>query len=238
MKKKFMLLLLAAITVLLLSCRKGAAGPAGVTGTEGILIMNMQDGLYPSSDSALTTDTSIQNGNPDGNYGGCITMRAGITGPGNISRLLVKFNASDQLVHVTAIKAYLSLYVQQSSGSVSIRAYKMSAPWDEGLGACTGAAGSATWNDSAAGIAWTAPGGAFSTSAISDSVTITGTGYVTLAINADGFQEWLDSGSSANYGFMIKADNETESGNYADFSTKEEPVVIERPRLTIYYCLR
>src|SRR5665811_1352830 len=123
MKKKFMLLLLAAITVLLLSCRKGAAGPAGpagVTGTEGIWILNMQDGLYPSSDSVLTTDTSIQNGNPDVNYGGCITMRAGITGPGNISRLLVKFDTSDQLTHVTAIKAYLSLYVQQSSGSVSI----------------------------------------------------------------------------------------------------------------------
>jgi hypothetical protein len=236
MKKKFMLLLLAAITVFLLSCRKGAAGPAGVTGTEGILMLNMQDGLYPFSDSAFTADTYIQNGAPDGNYGGCVTMRAGITGPGNISRLLVKFDTSDQLPHVTAIKAYLSLYVQQLTGSVSIRAYKMSVPWDEGLGACTGAAGSATWNDSASGIAWSAPGGAFAASAVSDSVTITGTGYVTLTINAVGFQDWMDSRSPVN--FMIKADNETGSGNYADFSTKEEPVVIERPRLTIYYCLR
>jgi len=244
MKKQILAILAVTLSLFLPSCSRGPAGPAGpAAGTNGVMVVNMQDGLYPDSTFAGTLDAGINSENPDSNYGSCGTARAGITGAGSggICRVLLKFNINDALPVVTPVKVYLRLYAQQVTGSVTIRAYKAAKTWDEGAGACAGAIGGAAWNEysSSGSIAslWQAPGGDFSSPAISDAVTITGNGYVTLAINGDNLTDWMEI-FATNMGFIIKADNETLAGNYADLITKEDTSPAMRPRLTVYYCLQ
>ena len=238
-KKMILTVSTAAVFFLLASCQKGPSGPAGPAGINGVTMVNIQDGVYPDPAYAGATDTYIRSENPGNNYGACGTAMAGVTAPGSggICSALLKFGTYDLLPAMTAVEFYLQLYVTQLSGSVTVRAYKASISWDEGPGSCAGApgaAGGATWYNASSATAWAAPGGDLNAVAVSDAVTITNTGYVTFTMSGGSLQDWMDS-YQANYGFIIKADEGTQAGNYAVFAAKEDATPALRPRLAVYY---
>jgi RHS repeat-associated protein len=152
-------------------------------------------------------DCYIENGaNASTNFCGSPYLGVGYNS-GSVYRSALLFNIQDaipagaQVTHA-GLAAYLSSTTTSNYGSVS--AYQLTQPWTDGV----------TWNDTDGTDAWTTAGGTYASTDLK-SLTPSTAGYYywngpTISALA---QSWL-SGTQANDGLLLKADDE--SNNEAD----------------------
>lgn len=242
MKKIVLISAVIIMAFLGLSCSKGDAGPsgaqgaAGPTGADGYLVMQFQDGNFPSSTYNGTKDTRIISGSSSiNNYGACANLEFGYD-VSEVWRVLIYFDVSAISVSATVKSAYLTLYCYSAAGSVDAAVYKVTKNWTEGTGNCGGTANvNASWDYyNGSSNAWTTPGGDYDIANQSEVKTVTTTGHYTIKLNTQMVQEWVNN-PSQNFGMIIKALNET--GGYLANNDKTVANVSLRPKLTIYYIL-
>ncbi len=221
------------------SCQKGDTGTAGITGTsaeDGCLVMQFQEGVFPSTFYAGTSDTRIVSDvSSNLNYGSCSNLEFGYD-VGRIWRVLLKFNVTKINSSAVVKAAYLTLNGFSVSNAVDVVVYKVKRNWLEGSGSCSGVADiDASWNYYAGtGNSWTTPGGDYDIATQSEVKTVTTTGYYTIKLNNAMVQEWIQN-SSKNYGMIVKALNET--NGYIANRDKTAADKAQRPKLTVYYTL-
>src|SRR5271157_3238072 len=108
------LLVFTCFTFLLISC-KGATGPAGAAGAPGApgteFKIDFQQGVYPTSNYTLASDTYIADSCPDTNYGQCQNLYVGVdTTVPVVYRAMLRFDLT--LVtpsNVQVTNAYLTM---------------------------------------------------------------------------------------------------------------------------------
>lgn len=178
--------------------------------------------------------------------GAGISIFAGTTARHGLRRGLLSFKMQDYIPEGAIItRAELTLYCDRGHGANTMMGmHAATASWGEGLsftglGAGTQAErGDATWTNRfyEIGPNWTNPGGDFVENASSiiavsgafRSYTWGGAGMV-----AD-VQRWVDDPSS-NFGWLLKAENETTLGQAKRFISREGDPEGRRPRLLIEY---
>lgn len=172
---------------------------------------------------------------------------AGNTTRGNgVRRALLNFKVQDFIPADAIItRAELTLFCDRSHGnSSSMGVHAMNASWGEGAsftglgGGAQAERGDATWTTRFFGIGpeWARPGGDFASPAsallnVSSSgraYTWSGAGMV-----AD-VQRWV-SNPDGNFGWLIKAENETPIGTAKRFVSREGDPSARRPKLVIEY---
>ena len=151
---------------------------------------------------------TLNSGSP--NTASCATsdLGVGISG-GSVQRSVVWFqNMSNGTIPVDAqvVNAYLDLPVDTLSGSVTLNAYPLSKAYSTSA---------VTWNDYDGTHAWTTPGGDYYPSP-TVSGAVPSSGHFYLDVPTSTTQSWVDGGT-ANYGFLLKASNESSGTNLADF---------------------
>jgi hypothetical protein len=233
MNKKVILVCVFILCVLFFaSCGAGDRGPAGPAGPDGgnLSVMNFQDGVYPSTAYAGTSDSYINAGaGADINYGGADTMYLGFDGAsGGAERCVIKFDLSPLDSQPVTVKyAYITLYISQqtSFNNLNTTAHKLISAWDEG---------GITWNDGSSGVPWTAAGGDYGAAAAGSSVLLDSKFvYVTFTLDAGMVQSWVTD-PGRNYGVILISD--IENSGFFGFFTKDYSITpAQRPRLTVYY---
>jgi len=230
MKKIKIAIIIIACGIFLCSCsaEKGPAGPAGDPGSS-LLVMNFQDGVYPSASYSGTSDSYIDSGVPAVNFGSSEDLYDGYNGASaGPQRSLIKFDLSLLSSQSLIVKkAYLTMYVDQRStvSDFTITPHKVLKSWDESLVA---------WNASAP---WAADGGDFDAKAAGKAVTMDAVNVMkTFELDAAVVQAWLDK-PAANYGLILVADSEAGGFNsWVSFLSRNYTVAAGiRPRLTVYY---
>jgi RHS repeat-associated protein len=135
-------------------------------------------------------------------------LGVGVSG-GSVQRSVVWFqNMSNGTIPVDAQiqDAYLDFPVDTLSGSVTLNAYPLTRAYSTSA---------VTWNNYDGTHAWTTAGGDYaSTPTVSGSVPSSGQFY--LDVPTATAQSWVD-GAAPNYGFLLKASNESSGTNLADF---------------------
>ena len=108
-------------------------------------------------------DSWINSGLPGKNYGGCDTLKVGSqTGPAESWRALLRFDLADLPAGAQILSAQLRLVkVGGDPASQTVTAYRVTSPWVEGSGGCTGAASQSNWTQATVTQPWTTPGGDF-----------------------------------------------------------------------------
>lgn len=163
-----------------------------------------------------------------------------------VRRGLFNFKVQDFIPADAVItRAELVLYCDRShSNTVSMGLHAMNASWGEGasftgLGGGTQAErGDATWTTRFYGIGpeWTRPGGDFA-SAASALLNVSGSGrsytWSGAGLVAD-VQRWV-SNSETNFGWLLKAENETSIGTAKRFVSREGDPAGRTPRLVVEY---
>ncbi|HPD18103.1 MAG TPA: DNRLRE domain-containing protein, partial [Candidatus Goldiibacteriota bacterium] len=195
--KRFILVILT-MSVLIFSCQKGDTGangpqgPAGPAGEDGYLVMQFQNGMFPSSFYTGTYDTRIANNTLSKlNFGSCSNIIFG-NEISSIWRGLLKFDISEINQAAIVKSAYLTLYAHTINGSVDVEVYKVTKNWTEGAGNCGGTADvNASWDYfNGSSNAWTTPGGDYDLTTQSEVKTVTTTGYYTIKLNIQMVQDW------------------------------------------------
>jgi hypothetical protein len=189
-------------------------------------------------------------GDPNGSLsnGSGPVLFAGVSGGGLLQRGLLQFDIIGELpTGATITSATLALYLSRESNvsiSENIQLHRVEAAWGEGTsvapmgggGGGPATAGDATWthrinpND-----AWTTAGGDFS-GTVSASQSVLGIGFHSWGSTAQmisDVQDWLDD-PGANFGWLLLG-NESFSQTSKRFDSRENPVVANRPVLTIEY---
>jgi YD repeat-containing protein len=135
-------------------------------------------------------------------------LGVGVSG-GSVQRSVVWFqNMSNGTLPVDAQiqQAYLDLPVDTLSGSVTLNAYPLTRAYSTSA---------VTWNDYDGTHAWTTAGGDYqATPTVSGAVPSSGQFYLNVPTTTA--QSWVD-GAATNYGFLLKASNESTGTNLADF---------------------
>ncbi|HRU38391.1 MAG TPA: DNRLRE domain-containing protein, partial [Candidatus Goldiibacteriota bacterium] len=226
MKKNISIIALIFLVLLLFSCKGavGPSGPAGATEPAGWNVMTFQQGVNAY---AGCYDVRIWSSTPDSNYGASTTSWVGVES-GALKRLIIEFYL-DGLLPAGAVieKATISLKTDNAvTGGQSFSFYEMKSIWFEG---------EATWNNRRTTIAWNSPGGDFVNNKVSNSVKVTEQyKWYTWTVDKALIEEKATLGTT--YGFILVADNETTTYNaQAEFISKENATVADRPVLTIYY---
>ncbi len=235
---KNILIIMISFSLLFACSCSPEAGPTGPEGEDGTAYAQMvfQQGLYPNPGYSGCEDTRIFSGPSTENYGSCFNLGAGYTS--YIARSLLKFDIEGMLPAGSTIKkAYISVYVRYYQADTTWSLYKVTQSWSEGTAGCGGTVDvDASWDYyNGSGNSWSNAGGDFDSSAISNSILVDGDleAFIDFDINASVVQSWLDN-PSANYGVILKADNE-DTDNYASVYSSEETDIEYRPKLTVYY---
>ena len=176
-------------------------------------------------------------------------LYVGTTRTGSTRRGVIAFDVASvvprfSLVHAGTLTLAGS---RTSSAATAIDVHRLMADWGEGasnagspggLGAPS-APGDATWvHRTFDTIPWDAPGGDFVADA-STTAPVVGLGAdswpSTPALVAD-VQGWLDQ-PAANFGWLLKAANESQAGSAKRFDTREIKTPANRPSLTIDFTI-
>jgi hypothetical protein len=215
---------LAALVAVLLSARAAAATIV----------------LTPTKDNTIYGPTDKSDGLGD-------ELFAGRSGKGDVMRALLAFDVAGALpAGVVINSATLSLTVTTPQSHAStVNVFTLLADWGQGVSSAPrgGAAGAAaTTNDTTwttrffnvPGTAWATPGGDFAPT-VRASQFITGSTVTadlfSVALAAD-VQAWLDN-PSANFGWMLRAQDEVSTGIAIRFDSRE--AAVGRPALAIDY---
>jgi hypothetical protein len=164
----------------------------------------------------------------------------------SIRRGLVFFDVASMVPAGSTITSATLTLFQSSTNTAdqSVGVHRLFESWGEGASNATSgnggsgtaaAVGDATWlHRTFSTTLWTIPGGFFDGSA-SASTTVGGNGmysWSSAALVADA-QLFLDN-SAANFGWLLRG-NEQSSGTSKRFATREEPIAMNRPVLTLEY---
>ena len=209
-----------------------------------VLNAQQQSTLTPSKDNTLyqTTDGSTSNGSGDYLFVG----RVASSGNGALRRALLRFNLVGSIpANATITSVTLTLRMSKTiSGAQSVSLRKVNADWGEGTSnansnegsGATSATNDATWlHRFFSTTSWTTPGGDFS-STTSASASVNAVGNYTWGSTAQmvaDVQTWL-SNPSSNFGWILIGD-EANLGSAKRFESRENPVVANRPKLTVTY---
>ncbi len=212
-------------------------GGGGVTGDTLTLV--------PSKDNTLYEDAtgSLSNG-----AGAIVAGRTGGMGGGLIRRAVMHFDIASVIPAGATINSVtLTLNVAAQPPMALPRDFtlhRLEADWGEGTSLASppgpGAAATpddATWVHTFFDILdtslWASAGGDFNPTA-SASQTVSGVGLHTwsTAQMATDVQAWLDT-PSANFGWALKIDDETQSVTARIFDSRETPDPVLRPVLTV-----
>ncbi len=245
-KSLFFILAVIILCLILFSCKgdPGAAGDKGPAGSAGssLIVMQFQNGVYPSDAYTGTEDTFIINNATSFNNGNCSSFIAANTDCSaiNSARGLIKFDVSSIVPsNVTVKKAYLELCMIDGGFPIGFVTHELTKSFEEG-NSCN-ASGSASWISATATDAWTTPGGDYNPEPMSNifNVPASPTTYkVTLELNPSVVQKWI-SNPAQNYGMIIKSYPEQGEGVClgARFVSSEDSYLPYRPKLVIYYSL-
>ncbi len=201
-----------AITVFALLFSQGASFAATVT-------------LRPSKDAVIYSPVGGAGATGDSNLasGKSEYLLAGRSGERRALRSLIAFDLSAQVPAgstITSVTLSLPVNTPHADASVALRVHRLTSDWSEGTvaapsgggGGGPAAPGSVTWTARSLGTAnWGTPGGDFAAAA-SASQRVGGSGPATVSaagMVAD-VQAWL-ANPAANFGWMLKADDETEA---------------------------
>ncbi|MSR69198.1 MAG: DNRLRE domain-containing protein [Phycisphaerales bacterium] len=188
--------------------------------------------LYESATGVL--------GNGAGQY-----LHAGTTNQPLLRRALIAFDGAS-LIPENALISSVTLTLHVSGASVlahNFSLHRVTSPWTAGTSDASGnegggtaaVAGDATWlHASSPGLAWTAPGGDFSTIA-SAAQTVGDIGFYswTSAQLTSDVQNWITTPTS-NFGWILRGD-ESAPGTTRRFDSSESFDAALAPKLVIEY---
>lgn len=199
--------------------------------------------------NSVADNTLYESSTGDVSNGKGIHLFAGVTNESAnaLRRGLLKFDVASAVpagAHIDAVTLQLTMS-RAISGATDIALHQVLADWGEGTTDAGGQEGkgaaatanSATWvHRSYPTTTWAAAGGSF-TGGASAVTSVAGDGvyrWSSSQMVAD-VQKWLDSTPTAQFGWLVKAVNETIAGNAKRFDTRENPTNANRPLLTIDY---
>ena len=195
--------------------------------------------IAPSKDNTLYESSTGNLSNGAGDY-----FFAGKTNSGAIRRAVLAFDLSVIPSNAVIEEVQLTLNMSQtSSGSQLVKLHKLLADWGEGTSNADGnegagttpSANDATWiHTFFSSQLWSSAGGDF-----------VGSESASLSVGADGIytwqspqmiadvQEWV-SNPATNFGWIILG-NEQVNRTAKRFDSRENPIVANRPNLTVTY---
>lgn len=238
--KRIILIIAAAILALAVySCTlKGPAGPSGAN----TVTAEFQYGVLPGEGYTQAYDADIDNTNPIYSSGGEATAYLGYSAGSGKQRTLLRFDVSSIAPsRVTVTSAYLVVYVNNAAGTSNISVYSASRSWTEGTqvyGPMSAGLNTSWLNYNGTGFTWTAAGGDYNNTAISNAVAITALGqFYTFTLDAPAVKSWITS-PAANYGIVLIDSVESGADHWAAIITKDDAVNTDkRPRLIVNYTL-
>ena len=188
------------------------------------ITVSFRNGAAPTASYGGTTDATIRQAAPTSNFGNATTCRAdGDEGGGADLACLLRWDTTHIPIGSTVQSASITLRAISPTAQV-YSLYAVLRSWSES---------SATWQRAATGNNWQTAGANGSTDRASVIGTVTGSGTVTVSLNAAGValvQSWLDN--SNNRGIIIA--NATHSDG-VDFASSEYGTIAYRPTLTVTY---
>lgn len=197
-------------------------------------------------------DTTIYSEDDAYSNGAGAWFFAGRTSSGALRRALISFDVAASVpAGSTVTGVTLQLYMSRTrSGGHTVRLYRATADWGEGLSNAGGNEGAGTLalnNDATwfwrfynelnppAGPQWTTYGGDYAV-ASSANITVSGIGFYTWGSTAGmvaDVQNWLTTPAS-NYGWFIIG-NEAQNQSAKRFDSRSSSIPSQRPALTITY---
>ena len=186
-----------------------------------LVTVSLQDGVDGYTG---TRDTKLINASPDENFGIDNELELDASPPQS-SLLVWDLTGIPPGSNVQSVELAVNI---TNGSSDSFEFYQIFKPWIEE---------EATWNSYAAGQMWEVEGadGAGDRGSIVLASITGGKGPATISFNPAGvavFQTWVDDPAS-NLGLIIM--NYVSSTNGLDFSSREEEVISEHPKLTVTY---
>lgn len=189
------------------------------------------DTLLPTQDNTLYESASGSLSNGAGPF-----FFSGVTNQGQLRRGLLHFNLQGLAMPLGSVidSVHVKLWCDKNSSVVDLSLHRADQLWGEGSSATStqhgkGTAatnGDATWTDAIFGATvpapWNTPGGDFSTSASATSSVAANNASYTWS-SAQLTSDVLDmmSNPNTNFGWLLKADDESVVGTAKRFNTKE-----------------
>ena len=192
---------------------------------------SFQNGVSPSASYAGTTDTILDQSNPNTNFGSGASLRIDGDEPAGTRRnllSLLRFELSSIPTGSTVSAASIELNLSNASSTGVYYVYALKRAFSESQ---------ATWNQAASGQAWQSPGarGANDRSSTSlGTITTSATGKYTLALNADGVAQvkaWI-ANPATNFGVAL--DNAA-NWDGLEFASSEATTAASRVKLNVTY---
>jgi hypothetical protein len=202
--------------------------------------------LLPDRDSTLyeSVGGTIANGSGE-------RLFSGVTNAGQLRRTLLRFDLSAVPRDATVTRVTLDMQISKAPffpPNTAFALHRVSVDWGEGASDAPGeegtgtsaAPGDATWlHTFFPGSFWTTPGGDFATAPSAVRIASGGTGPIDWSSKgmAADVRAWIED-PATNFGWMIKAVDETFPGNAKRFNSREFAGALElRPALTIEFDL-
>jgi hypothetical protein len=202
--------------------------------------------LDASRDNTIYSEGQLSNGSGP-------VFFAGKSGSEDYRRALIQFDVAGEIpAGATITSASLTLYMSktQDPGNAIVELHRLQAEWGEGASAAGGGGpgqgggsgapaelGDATWTDRIyPDESWSTDGGDFDPNASASLLIGDVLGFYTWGSNAltvSDVQKWLDN-PATNFGWLIQG-NENYGQTARRFDSRENPVVSNRPLLTIEY---
>lgn len=216
MKKILAVVLLAVVSLVLLSCSKSVTGPAGASGLAGSVSVAFRQGFSPTTGFGGATDTFLYDYYATSNYGSDASGSVGYyTG---FEHMALQFLIDGYLpANAIVTGAYLTMHCNNVYNSGNVIAYSLDQALYEGTD---------TWNTV----------GPMS-GPVSGAVHVGSIGYYDFKLNNSMVQNWLDN-VGASYGIILRS--QTESGSQPDviFDSNNNVNIVYRPMLTVYYYIQ
>lgn len=192
-------------------------------------VIQFQDGMYPNVDYDMCADAQLLEGLPSSQYGDWPTISVGNTGMGD-SRAIVLFDIAGALpAGADVSKAVMTLYVEDHYGDcdVAFSVFPLSASWFEP---------EVTWNNRMGGVAWSAPGGDYSATAVA-TMSVSGEHFpIDISLPVSMIDAWLASNEN-NMGLILVPGSGVPAECGLVFTASDNIYILRRPRLTIYYAM-
>jgi len=190
--------------------------------TRGYVCIENELSIQPSS-----ADSRVKESSPTSTSGSDTYFEVNANIPGHIDRGMVKFDLSSIPSGSTITSAELSLYLgytDAGAGTTRIHnVHRITEDWTEE---------GASWNNRGPGN-WSSAGGSFNTTPTASQTVNTTYEFKTWAVITD-VQAFV-TGSSANYGWMIKDDEVSSTSDKWQYRTREYSTVTKRPKLVVTY---
>lgn len=163
--------------------------------------------------SSDVKDAFVSSLNDSTNYGSNNYLRTGWSTNYNVRRSYIKFDIPTSVPGYSITSAYMSLKLHDCGNAPTVKAYRVTGSWSEST---------ITWNNK--------PG--YTSTNASSAATLQADDWYKFNVT-DIVKKWC-KGDNSNYGFLVKDDTESGSGNWATFYSSEAESS-NQPELSITY---